>query len=160
MARIVLLIVFVVLIGVVYIAVREWPLHIISQMEPAPPVLKTIESFQEPQPGDQVRIELLSGAVREGAVREIARGTVMIETPNGEVTYPRRIIAPTSRRLLFRDDFEGASPDERPAAIDEEAFDRLPEPARITPEDLGFGPGVQYVISGTNAIVIFRAGDR
>lgn len=112
-------------------------------------------TFQQPQLGDRIRIELGSGKMREGIIHELSAHDVTLSTPSGEVTYPRQVIAPGSRQLLFRADFEGTPPDERPATLVDEELIRLLQTDDPVARRFGLGPRVQYVIAGTNAIFLY-----
>ncbi len=112
-------------------------------------------AFQEPQLGDRVRIELSTGKMREGIIHELTEHDVTLSTPSGEVTYPRQVIAEGSRQLLFRADFEGTPPDDRPATIVDEELIRLLQTDDPVAARFGLGPRVQYVIAGTNAIFLY-----
>jgi len=112
--------------------------------------------FEQPQPGDWVRLELSSGNVRQGEIREISDRTVTIVNQHGEITYAREQIAAPSRRLLFRADDEGAPEPGRPHMIsDPELIEYLRRNPDAT-DPLGLGPGYQYVIVGTNALFLYR----
>ncbi len=156
MARFAIVITVLVLVGFGYLAFRDHP-DVTDPRRLLDRIPTTVEPFHPPQPGDRVRIELITGAAREGVIRDIDRDSVMIETPNGEITYPRRNIAPESRRLLFEDDFKGVPPERRPATIsDEELVHTLSKDPSLPDDERGWGSRVQYVISGTNAIIIYR----
>ena len=157
MDRIAIVIAAVVLGGVLFVALREPPRTDRTRVPAvAPEDRLPAESFQAPAPGDRLRIELATGAAREGIVRRLTDLDVTIETDHGEVTYPRHSIAPSSRRLLFQDEFEGAPADRRPTMlVDEEQLRLLAEDDE--PDPFRLGRNAQYVISGTNAIVIYRS---
>lgn len=109
--------------------------------------------FQAPSPGEKIRVELLTGAAREGVVRRVDADSVTVETPHGEVTYARGHIAPESRRQLFRADHDAAT------LIDAQNPSTVQGAAGAPPDPSEFGPNVQYVIAGTNAIVIYGPQD-
>lgn len=158
MARIVIAIGLLVVILFVFFAYRgadtatstsEW----LRSMRAQP-----AESFQRPQTGDRVKIQLRSGASREGTIHSIARDTVVIRTADGEVTYPKQSIAPGSRALLFESDFDDAELPDRPSAIENQDVVQqlIKEGGAAIPVRDG---RVQYVIAGTNAIIIFSSPD-
>ena len=154
MAKMAIAIILMVLIGFVYIAFQGPSGTRASRVE-LDDIRTSVQPFQPPQPGDRIRIELVTGVSREGIIRDVDRDSVVIGTPHGEATYPRHTIAPASRTLLFRADHEGIPYDERPATIMDEDLARLLTSEDTSPDELGFAPNVQYVISGTNAIVIY-----
>jgi len=154
MARMAIAIILLVLIGFFYIAFRGPSGARTARME-LDEIQTSVQPFHPPQPGDRIRIELVTGASREGVIRDVDRNSVVIGTPHGEATYPRHAIAPASRALLFRADHEGIPYDERPATIVDEDLVRLLTSEDTSPDELGFSPNVQYVISGTNAIIIY-----
>jgi len=154
MARFIIFLTLLVLVGFVYIAFRTPPTSVMPRIDRAS-VTTSVEPFRPPRTGDRIRIELNTGASREGIIRALDADSVMIETLHGEVTYPRRNIAPSSRKLLFQADFEGVPLDQRPFTILDEELVRLLSDDDIPPDELGMGRNAQYVISGTNAIVIY-----
>ncbi len=145
-----------ILLVALFLAVIFWPQEHPSETHAWLQSLRTepTTTFQKPQPGDQIRIELSTGAVREGIIRELTEYDVTIETPSGEVTYPRQHIAPGSRQLLFRSDYEGTPVADRPATVIDEDLIRLMQTGDPG-ASLGLGPRVQYVIAGTNAIILY-----
>ncbi len=154
MARMAIAIILMVLIGFVYIAFRGPSDTRAFRVEPDQ-IQTSVQPFQPPRPGDRIRIELVTGASREGVIRDVDRDSVVIGTPHGEATYPRHTIAAGSRALLFRADHEGIPHDERPTTIVDEDLVRLLTSEDASPNEPGFAPNVQYVISGTNAIIIY-----
>ena len=117
---------------------------------------RVVDTFQAPEPGDRIRIELSTGATREGVIRSIDDNEVVLTTRNGEVTYPRQYIAPRSRQLLFRSDFEGTPLAERPAEVVDIELIQLLHDGTLQEEASSLRrPNIQYVIAGTNAIILY-----
>lgn len=117
--------------------------------------INAARAMPAPEPGDIVQLELNTGGIIQGQIVGVNRDNVVIDTEYGELEYAPSQLSTNSQKLVFGDDFSKLTPKELPHVIHDAKIIQHLLDGDETPESLGFGRNVQFVIMGEKAIFIY-----
>lgn len=110
-------------------------------------------TYNQPQPGDFIKIRLDTGRMVPGIIEVVDTNQVLLATPTGPETFSREDISPESRQMLFEEDFYNPPSDNKPDLMDNQ---ELLE--QIATGNVNLNSNVEYIIMGDRSIFFMYPG--